>query len=142
MASDIRAAFVTTHLEDALTAYVKRMNGMPLDILAEGLITAIDDRIQNEGNGEWPELAESTLRRRPKRKGGQLLQDTGLLANIQQMPGSPGPNWVEVGSPAPYAIDHTSPKPRRIIPLRDFLDIDMADVLDGIADDILEDVAG
>ena len=141
MAGDVRAIFVTTHLEETLKAYVRRLDGVPMEVLAEGLITAIDDEIQSEGQGEWPDFAESTLRRHPKRKGGQLLQDTGQLANIQQMPGSPGPDFVEVGSPAPYAIYHTSPKPRKQIPLRDFLDIDMPAVLDGIADDILREIA-
>jgi hypothetical protein len=141
MAGDVRAVFVTTHLEETLKAYVRRLDGIPIEVLADGLITAIDDEIQSEGQGEWPDFADSTLKRHPERKGGQLLQDTGQLANIQHMPGSPGPDFVEVGSPAPYAIYHTSPKPRKQIPLRDFLDIDMPAVLDGIADDILREIA-
>jgi hypothetical protein len=142
MAGDVRAIFVTTHLEETLKAYVRRVDGVPMEVLADGLITAIDDEFQSEGKGEWPDFAESTLKRHPERKGGQLLHaDSGELSNIQQMPGSPGPNFVEVGSPAKYSIYHTSPKPRKQIPLRDFLDIDMPAVLDGIADDILREIA-
>lgn len=142
MSGDVRAVFLTTHLEETLKMYVRRLDGIPMEVLAEGLITAIDDEIQTEGQGEWRDLADSTLRRHPNRKGGQLLQgDTGELANIQHMSSSPGPDFVEVGSPAPYAIYHTSPKPRKQIPLRDFLDIDMAAVMDGIADDILREIA-
>lgn len=140
MVGDIRAHFVTTQLENTLTAYVRRMNSMPLDILSDALIAAIDDLIRSEGNGEWPELADSTIRRHPRRRGGMLLQDTGLLANIQHVAGSPGTDWVEVGSPAPYAIYHSSRRARRIIPLRDFLDIDMLTVLDDISDSILREI--
>jgi hypothetical protein len=132
--------FVTTQLEAVLTGYVRRTKGVSMDSIAEALITAIDDRIQNEGDGEFPELLPSTLRRHPNRRGGQLLQDSGLLAQIQQSPGSPGPDWVEVRSPAPYAIYHVSPEPREIIPLRDFLDIDMPTVLDQIGVELLDQV--
>lgn len=136
----VKAIFTTTSLEDVLIAYVRRTESLPLDIITEGLVTAIDDVIQSEGYGEWPDLAPSTLRRHPRRRGGQLLQDTGQLANIQHMPGSPGPDFVEVGSPAPYAIYHTSKQKRSVIPLRDFLDIDMTTVLDGIGDDIMKEL--
>lgn len=140
MSEPVKAVFVTTKLEEALTMYARRLNGMPMDILAEGLITAVDDLIQNEGNGQWPDLAPSTLRRHPRRRGGSLLQDTGQLANIQQAAGSPGPDWVEVASPAPYAIYHVSQGTRRVIPLRDFLDIDFATVLDDIAVDVMKEI--
>lgn len=138
--SDVDAIFVTTQLERTLTAYVRRLDGLDMSILSEGLITAIDDEIQTEGHGDWEDFAESTLKRHPRRRGGQLLQDTGLLAQIQESPGSPGPDWVEVESPAPYAIFHVSQDPREIIPLRDFLDIDMETVLDGLGDDVLSEV--
>jgi hypothetical protein len=139
---DVRAVFVTTKFEDVLTSYVRRTESVPMSVIAEGLITAIDDLIQSEGNGDWPDLLPSTLKRHPRRRGGQLLQDTGLLAQIQQSPDSPGPDWVEVRSPAPYAIYHTSDEPRKIIPLRDFLAIDMPAVLDNIGEELLREIDG
>ncbi len=52
----------------------------------------------------------------------KLLQDTGNLIN------SLTPTWdedaVEVYTNVPYAVYHVSPEPRRVIPLRDFMDID------------------
>jgi len=140
MGTPVRAEFVTTQLEEILTAYVRRHDGLPMTVIAEGLITAIDDLIQSEGNHEWKEFNPDTLKRHPKRRGGLLLQDTGLLAQIQQTPASPGPDWVEVESPAPYAIFHVSRAPRKIIPLRDFLDINMPKVLDDIGDQILSEI--
>jgi len=142
MADLVRVEVTTEKFEEVLRAYSERLNGVPFDFIVEGLVTAIDDLIQNEGNGEWPPLLPSTLKRHPRRRGGQLLQDTGLLAQIQESPGGRGKDWVEVQSPAPYSIFHVSEAPRKIIPLRDFLAIDIDAVLENLGEELLAEVEG
>lgn len=136
----VKVEFITDQFQGVLLAYNARKRAIPLNIIAQGLITAIDDRLQSEGNGQWLPLKSSTLERHPNRQGGSLLQDDGILAQIQQSPGSPNPNWVEVMSPATYAVYHTSDKPRKVIPLRDFLAIDMPRVLDQIGTMLLAEI--
>jgi len=136
----VKVEFITDQFQGVLLAYNARKRAIPLDVIAQSLITAIDDRLQSEGNGQWLPLQNTTLERHPNRLGGSLLQDTGLLAQIQQSPGSPNPNWVEVMSPAKYAIYHTSDRPRKVIPLRDFLAIDMPRVLEQIGNTLLAEI--
>lgn len=70
-------------------------------------------------------LSAKTRRQHRRFAGGgaKLLQDTGNLI------GSITPEWkatyVETFTNVPYAKYHISPLPRRVIPLRDFFDIDM-----------------
>lgn len=116
--------------------------------IAEAMHAEVLEVFETEGYGEWPPFADSTLDRRllyskkamGKRKKARrsrnpkLLQDTGNLIN------SLSPNWdehmIEVYTNVPYAIFHVSPRPRRVIPLRDFFAIDTAvfeqDVVDMI----------
>lgn len=130
--------FVTTALEGVLTGYIRRNRSLSMSTIAAGLITAVDDLIQNEGDGRWPDLAASTIKRHPHRRGGSLLQDTGLLASIQESPDSPGPDWVQVESPAPYSWYHVSGT--RNMPERDFLLVDFARVLEQAADEIAQEI--
>lgn len=87
--------------------------------LGEILKTHMDDYVQSEGDGNWPPFSAETLRRNPRRVGGMLLQDTGLLADFQVDAQS---DSVEVFSPAPYAGHHVRSK-------RDPTAIDMASAL-------------
>ena len=120
-----------------LEEFITDAKGFPMAIIGETFITAIDDLIQSEGNGQWEGFSESTLRRNPKRKGGELLQDTGLLANIQS---ETGPDYWQGESPAPYAKWHVNGT--KHMPKRDFLDIDMEQTLDEVIIQFMEEVAG
>lgn len=114
-----------------------QVNNLPLSAVGTLLQNAIDDLIESEGNGKWPKLAPSTLKRRPRRKGGRLLQDRGFLNKIQV---ETGRNWVSAGSPVDYAIYHVTGT--RNMPQRDFLDIDMDQFVEDAGNLIAADILG
>lgn len=113
-------------------------------VIAEEMVTAVLDNFENERGhkqGPFPPLSPYTLaRRRAKGKGAKMLQDTGIMKG-SILPHAEG-NVAEAYSNNPYIRYHTSPEPRRIIPLRDVFDIDMdairdyatAIILDGIVE--------
>lgn len=105
----------------------------------EDLIDGIQELFATAGNGAWPPLAESTLRRR-RGSEAQILVDTGRMrASIAS--GSDavrsGPAWVEVGTDVEYAVYHVSAAPRRVIPLRNFFDVS-DEVIDRATETILD----
>ena len=105
-----------------------------MSTMANMLVAAVDDEIQTKGRGRWPAFAESTLKR--GRAGGMLLQNTGLLANIQ--PDS-GPDFAEAWSPAPYTKRHVTGT--KHMPKRNPFDIELDKVLEEMAAVYLERVA-
>ncbi len=118
-----------------------------LPIVGETISSAIDALIRSTGrtgtDGPWEPFSPVTFKIHPRREGGHLLQNTGELANMQT---EVGPDWVEVGSPAPYAQyqrEGVDPNPLPNlgpIPARDFLAIDLERALDEAAESILEAV--
>jgi hypothetical protein len=106
----------------------------PMALIATDMVGSVDELIDSQGNGEWDPLKDSTIRRHPRRAGGRLLQDIGLLANMQP---SDGPDWAEVASPAPYSGYHVTGT--RNMAKRDWTDINMDLLLDNILDSIMED---
>jgi phage gpG-like protein len=93
------------------------------------LQTHMDDYIQSEGAGSWPPFSPETLIRHPRRRGGMLLQDTGLLAQLQM---DAGRDSVEVFSPAPYTKYHKS--------TRDITALDMDPVLAEMSETLQEEL--
>ncbi len=92
--------------------------------LALILIEQVDENFATAGHGEWPPLAPATLAKRRGGGGGaQILVDTGRLA--ASMKADTGNDYVEVFTNVKYAKFHVSPLPRKKIPLRNFLAIDM-----------------
>ena len=124
-------------INDIFEGMAQRVEAYPMALISEGLATAVDDLIQAEGDGQWAPLSPNTLRRRPRRKGGMLLQDYGLLADIQTREGG---DWAEAWSPAPYAGFHITGT--EWMPERDWTDIPMASVLEQFTEDILDDAVG
>ena len=124
----------------ALRVFARRADNLNMPFIAEVLSTAVDDLIQSEGaegtQGPWKPFAQSTLERHPRRRGGKLLQDKGVLANFQART---GPDFAEVYSPAPYAEWHVTGT--RHMPKRNPLAIDLTKVTDEIAEDVLEEIA-
>lgn len=119
-----------------------------LEVLAAGIVSAIDDLIDSGGRGRWPGLSPTTIKLHPRRAGGKLLQDTGQLAAIQT---DTGPDWARIMSPAPYAGFHLEPgtdqdniyhafAPHHM-PARDFLAIDLPAVLEETAALLVQEVA-
>jgi phage gpG-like protein len=112
--------------------------------LASIMIEMVDENFATQGHGEWPPLAPSTLaRRRQKGAGAQILQDTGrLAASINQGNTNVTENIVEVYTNVKYAKYHVSPLPRKKIPLRDFLKIDMQHFLDEATEVLVSEIIG
>lgn len=131
---------IDTHeLHRQLQGLVLGASSVQMSDVAEELKIAIDDVIQAEGeiagNSRWDPLEPSTLRRHPRRRGRPLLQNTGVLANIQTRH---GPEWAEAYSPAPYAGFHVSGT--RHMVSRDFLAIDFEATFSAIADIVLQEI--
>lgn len=98
----------------------------PLKLIGLQMLKSTDKTFKAEGRPKWKDLKPATKARR--RKGPRatrkiaILQDTGQLKrSITYELKKPsivrwGPSRI-----APYGIFHISPRPRRIIPLRQFL---------------------
>ena len=135
MGSNVDIDFDMLDLQKTLDGYGVRAKGFPMTDIAEILATAIDDEIELEGRGTWPDFKPSTLKRWPKRAGGSLLQKIGTLAGIQK---ETGPDWGQAGSPAPYAKYHVTGT--KHMDARNFLDIGIDRVLNDLADIIASDI--
>jgi len=115
-------------------------------IVAEDIVSKIDDLVDSEGNGTWPGFSPVTLKLHPRRAGGMLLQRTGQLLRLQKMT---YPGYAEVSSPAPYAA-YQQEGTRRLrgwvrsddhgIPPRDFMAIDIEDTLEGVCKLVTKDL--
>lgn len=71
-----------------------------LPIVAELLVSAVDDVFNAEGPG-WQPLAAATLAmRRRNGRGAKILQDTGMAAR------SIGPNWADNYAEAVAGVDY------------------------------------
>jgi len=105
-------------------------------IVAEILLAAIDHQFETEGEGKWPQLAESTLRGRRESTNPMILQDTGIFAASWQPFTSAA--VAEAFTEVPYAKYHIGDAPRTIIPKRDPTEVDMDDILSQAADEILD----
>ena len=144
--ASVDVQFDMTEVNAILKKMGSRPRQIPMSLLGEGLVEAIDDLIESEGDGQWDPLSATTLKLHPRRQGGKLLQDTGLLSNIQQM--RTGADFVEVGSPAPYAFFHVSGAQQDNIyltfaphelPKRDFLAIDIQKVLEETGELVIQE---
>jgi len=124
-----------TGVQNAIKSIGYRVKGFPMSVIAVRLLTEVSDLIESEGGGEWEPLSPNTLKRRPRRIGGKLLQDRGILANMQPSSGS---NWAQATSPATYGGYHVTGT--KWMPKRDFTGINLSRFLEMAADDILQEV--
>ena len=93
-----------------------------MQVIAEQLVSAVNDEFESAGRGRWPALEASTIaRRRKKGRGAQILKDTGRLA--ASIRGDAGSDWAMAATDVGYAVYHVSHEPRRVIPLRNFFDV-------------------
>jgi len=116
--SDLRRIF------DELTNNAKNV---PMGLVAMPFVSAVETEIQTEGQGQWKPFSETTLRMKPRRRGGKLLQDTGRLASIQ-VDDQNAVGIAIVFSPADYAWKHSDGY--KNIPQRDPFDIDLGTAMD------------
>lgn len=126
-------------LNAVLAGYIRRSNNLDTSVISSILATEIDDVIQSEGKagekGEWDEFSPVTFDLHPRRIGGMLLQDTGVLANIQE---SSGGFWGMAESPAEYAHWHVTGTGN--MPERDFLAVELNRVTDEVADTLMQEI--
>lgn len=106
-------------------------------VIAEALVSSVQDVFEAEGavggKPKWKALA----RQRKRNAGGaqRILQDTGVMA-ASITPAS-SDRWVAAYTGVAYAKYHVSSLPRKVIPLRDFFDIDRDEFYAEAADIIL-----
>jgi len=88
--------------------------GPALDVIGEMLVQRVHEEFETQGQGEWPELSESTLRRRGA--DAEMLRDTDRWYSSNQP--ETDDDSVTVGTDVEYAVYHVSDQPRSVIPLR------------------------
>ena len=128
--------FDTSDFQRAVISLGHDAASIDMGVIANDIANAVDDLINSEGDGSWPELAPSTILRHPRRSGGMLLQDTGHLAQMEM---DSGPDWAEVRSSANYAGFHIDGT--KNMPSRDWSDIDLDKLMNDAINEILEDIA-
>lgn len=108
---------------------------------AEILLLAVEDLFESEGNGEWEPLAEATLRKRRGTGGDKILQDTGVLVQSHQT--DHGGDFFAVFTNDPKALPHLDGARRGNweLPQRDFHAVDLDEVQEAFADDLLQELA-
>lgn len=125
----------------AIHAMSNRVKNIPMDLLGQMLVNAVDEMFETEGAagtaGQWKPLRESTIARNPRRAGGQILQATGAMANIQVKEVSE--YSVTVESPTAYAAWHLSGTKDMVA--RDFFALQFDKVLGEMGDLVLQEFA-
>lgn len=117
----------TSELERELKKYGKRVDdiGELMPVLAEIYVAHVQERWDSAGNGEWPPLAESTLRKRRKRGlGAEILKNSGAAAGSVEA--DYGADYAGASTSVGYMVFHVSDQPRTIIPLRNPFDVEEA----------------
>lgn len=126
----------------ALAARADNLGGA-WKIVAEMLVTEVEDLVDSEGRGDWDPPAASTVERATRkgyRKGqgfGDLLRDTNhMVGNVQPHSDASG---ASASTPASYAGFHL--EGTADMPARDFFDVLEDSFLDDVADILLREVA-
>lgn len=126
----------TSEVQDAISRIARRGERMPQEVLplaAEVLHSAVLEVFETEGFGTW-ERFWWQRQGLPKPSGRRwlgtpkLLQDTGNL--VGSMSPEYGRDYAEVFTNVPYAKYHASQRPREVIPLRDFFDVDEKELVE------------
>jgi phage gpG-like protein len=147
MADIVSVNVDTRKLQKVLADFGARADAVNIEgIVGEAVLTAMDDLVDSNGNGQWAPFSEVTLRVHPRRVGGELLRDTGRLVAFQVLT---LPGQATVRSPAPYAEYHQlgTKKTRGLvysddgIPKRDFTAIDLKATLDEACATIVSEIA-
>lgn len=137
----LRVDFNVEHLREEFDEVADYDVSATMALVAEMLVSAVNDEFETNGRGKWPELAESTKER--KQRAGRdpnkmLFWDGALSGSIE---GDYGPDWAAAQTGVEYAVYHVSDEPRTVLPLRDFFDVDPA-VLDEAEELVLAAIAG
>jgi phage gpG-like protein len=90
--------------------------GPTLQIVAEMLVSEVNDRWMSAGDGTWPDLAPSTKAAR-RGESYQILVDTGR--GIGSLQAYVGEDYAEAASDVDYLKYHCGDAPRSRVPKRD-----------------------
>lgn len=105
-------------------------------IVAEMLVTRVDDEWDSAGHGRWKDLAASTKRKR-RGNSAQILKDTGRAA--ASVHGEATSDTAEAYTDVAYMVFHASDAARTVIPYRNPFDLaDPEDVAEEAARIILD----
>ncbi len=112
----------TKELEKAVASYGRRSADLSSTMaqVAEHLVSAVNDRWNSAGDGEWEPLAESTLKAR-RGTTAQILIDTGRA--VASVKADHGPDYAEASTDVGYMRFHASEEPRTVIPYRNPFDL-------------------
>lgn len=136
---DVKVDVDTSALERSIRRFEGRVKNLPMDVVGQLLVNAAEEMFETEGaagtDGAWRPLMETTIRRHPRRAGGQILQDTGATANIQI--GEVSAFDVTIVSPTGYAGFHLDGTEYMV--KRDFFAFNYASVLDEVGDELLQE---
>lgn len=126
-------------VEEKLKAFEKRAGDLSptMAIIAEMLVSGVNDEFDSEGQGDWPALALST-----RRRGGAT---TKILQNLGVFAGSIRPDSdqdsADASTGVDYAVHHVFGAPKAHIPQRNPFEIDET-IFDDAVELILERIVG
>lgn len=148
MADIVSVNVDTRKLQKVLADFGARADAVNIEgIVGEVVLTAMDDLVDSNGDGQWADFSPATFEMHPRRVGGELLRDTGQLVAFQILT---TPGRATVRSPAPYAEYHQKGTKKlrgwvssddHGIPKRDFTAIDMKATLDEACATIVSEIA-
>lgn len=140
MGSGVDVSLDTKELEKYLETWRKRSEDLSpvMAIVAQFLVSEVDEQFETAGGGKWAPLAASTLKKRAAagKMDGPLKFNGAFAGSIA---GDYGPDFAEASTGVPYAVFHVSEAPRKIIPLRNPFDLPDA-ILDEALDMIVADL--
>jgi phage gpG-like protein len=142
----VKVTYDASAVPEALQEFLGRGGNLQTvtEVVALDLVAAVEANFEGERGhkqGAWPDLADSTIASMSDRRGEsayKLLQDNGVLAGSIE-PHHEG-TTAEAFTNVPYAKYHVSPEPREIIPLRDFLDVNLDAIAESTAELLLSEV--
>ncbi|HEX4334702.1 MAG TPA: hypothetical protein VH062_02245 [Polyangiaceae bacterium] len=137
----VKVGFDTSELDGVLDEWIARGGNVRalMPSAAQVLVDAVDYEFYSEGRGQWKPSLRALL------EGGKTLNDTGVLAGSIQP--DYGEDWATAFTDVPYGVYHLPPEKsghssKGIMPVRDFLDIDIDGASDEIVDLFLREVIG
>lgn len=137
----MKVGFDAKELEGALDPWIARGGNLRalMPRAAEIIMEAVDYEFYSEGRGSWKPSLRALL------EGGKTLNDTGVLAGTLKR--EYDESSANVYSDVPYAPYHLPPEKsghpsKGIMPVRDFLEIDIDAASDEIADLFLREMVG
>ena len=107
-------------------------------IIAQSLVSAVDDEFESDGQGKWPGLAPSTVASR-RGSSAKILQNFGVFAG--SIDGTSGRDFAEANTWVEYAIHHVFGAPKANVPQRNPFDVPES-VFDSGVDLILAAIVG